>query len=69
MTAPPRAVLTDIEGTTSSIAFVKECCSPMRERIRCRSFGIASGGRVAALLDEVRGIETIHNPTRVPNAH
>ena len=56
MTTAPRAILTDIEGTTSSIDFVHEILFPYAKsalpdfvRERRRDSG------VAALLDEVRG--------------
>lgn len=52
-----RAVLTDIEGTTSSIAFVKDVLFPYASRAMA-DFLAAQGGepRVARLLNEVRGI-------------
>lgn len=52
---PPRAVLTDIEGTTSAIAFVKETLFPFAEA-SLDSFLDANESRpeVAAILDEVR---------------
>lgn len=52
---PPAAVLTDIEGTTTAIAFVKETLFPFAEAA-LDGFLDAHGARpeVAALLDEVR---------------
>lgn len=55
MTAAPRAILTDIEGTTSSIGFVHEVLFPyaksaLPDFIRERQ----QDAGVAALLDEVR---------------
>jgi enolase-phosphatase E1 len=50
-----RVVLTDIEGTTSSIAFVKDVLFPYARR-HLPAFVRANGSRpeVAALLDETR---------------
>lgn len=56
MTTAPRAILTDIEGTTSSIGFVHEILFPYAKSALpdfVREHQRDSG--VAALLDEVRG--------------
>ena len=50
------AIVTDIEGTTSSIAFVKDVLFPYAEA-RLKAFVTAHAGEVACILDEVRGIE------------
>lgn len=50
------AIVTDIEGTTSSIAFVKEVLFPYA-RARVRDFIAANPEAVAPLLDEVRAME------------
>ncbi len=49
----PRAILTDIEGTTSSIAFVTEMLFPY-SRARLADFVRANREQVAAVLDQVR---------------
>jgi enolase-phosphatase E1 len=51
----PRAILTDIEGTTSSIAFVHEVLFPYsRARLAGYVAGHAGEPEVAAILDAVR---------------
>lgn len=50
------AVVTDIEGTTSSIAFVKDVLFPFAET-RLKAFVAAHAAEVAGILDEVRRIE------------
>ncbi|WP_066532080.1 acireductone synthase [Erythrobacter sp. CCH5-A1] len=51
----PRAILTDIEGTTSSIAFVHEVLFPYsRARLAGYVAGHSAGPEVAAILDAVR---------------
>src|SRR5689334_8561279 len=54
---PPAAVLTDIEGTTTAIAFVKDRLFPFAEAV-LDEFLAARGtqGEVAAILDEVRNL-------------
>ncbi len=56
--APPKLVLTDIEGTTTAIAFVKETLFPFAEAA-LDGFLATQGAApaVAALLDEVRAAE------------
>ena len=49
----PRAILTDIEGTTSSIAFVHELLFPFA-RVRLADFVAAHPGDVAPILAAVR---------------
>jgi enolase-phosphatase E1 len=48
------AIVTDIEGTTSSIAFVKDVLFPYA-RARLRDFVARS--EVSAILDEVRDLQ------------
>ena len=56
MTAWPKAILTDIEGTTSSIAFVKETLFPYaRARIGAFCRAHADDPEVAAQLAAARG--------------
>jgi enolase-phosphatase E1 len=52
-----KAVLTDIEGTTSSIGFVKDVLFPYA-RLHLPAFVVANAGRpeIAALLDETRAL-------------
>lgn len=50
------AVVADIEGTTSSIAFVKDVLFPYAEA-RLKAFVAAHAAEVAGILDEVRAIE------------
>lgn len=50
------AIVTDIEGTTSSIAFVKDVLFPYAEA-RLKAFVKAHPDKVASILDEVRAIE------------
>ncbi len=51
----PRAIITDIEGTTSSIAFVHEVLFPYsRARLAAYVTAHAADPGVAAILDEVR---------------
>jgi enolase-phosphatase E1 len=52
----PRAILTDIEGTTSSIAFVAETLFPYA-RARLPAFVAAHPGEAAPILAEVAAIE------------
>ncbi|NKC31417.1 acireductone synthase [Falsiroseomonas selenitidurans] len=56
MSTPPAVVLTDIEGTTSAIAFVKDTLFPFAEA-ELDAFLAARGTEpeVAAILDEVPG--------------
>ncbi|QUD88362.1 acireductone synthase [Phenylobacterium montanum] len=56
MTTPIRAILTDIEGTTSSIAFVAETLFPYA-RAHLPAFVAAHPERVAGLLAEVAAME------------
>lgn len=49
------AIVTDIEGTTSSIAFVKDVLFPYAET-RLKAFVKAHPDKVAGILDEVRAI-------------
>lgn len=56
MTTPIRAILTDIEGTTSSIAFVAETLFPYA-RAHLPAFVAAHPERVAGLLAEVEATE------------
>ncbi|MFC7735682.1 acireductone synthase [Roseomonas sp. GCM10028921] len=63
MTSPPRAVVCDIEGTTSAIAFVKETLFPFAERalygfLRDR----ADDPEVSAILGEVRALAPEQEP-------
>jgi len=51
-----RAILTDIEGTTSSIAFVAETLFPYA-RAALPAYVAAHGRELAPLLDEVRAVE------------
>lgn len=54
---PLRVVLTDIEGTTSAIAFVKETLFPHAERALDGFLSVRAGeAEVAAILDEVRAL-------------
>ena len=57
MRAPIRAILTDIEGTTSSIAFVAETLFPYA-RAALPAYVAAHPAKVAPLLDEVRATES-----------
>lgn len=50
------AIVTDIEGTTSSIAFVKDVLFPYAES-RLRAFVAEHPDKVSAILDDVRAIE------------
>lgn len=50
------AIVTDIEGTTSSIAFVKDVLFPYA-RARLRDFIAENTDKLAPLMDEVRRIE------------
>lgn len=59
-----RAVVTDIEGTTSSIAFVKDVLFPYA-RERLATFIQRHPAQVAPILDDVRKIE--NNPALTPN--
>ncbi|WP_144404618.1 acireductone synthase [Belnapia sp. F-4-1] len=63
---PPRVVLTDIEGTTTAIAFVKEELFPFAAEA-LEGFLAAHGGEpaVAAILDEVRQAEPGREPVAV----
>jgi len=56
MTVPVRAILTDIEGTTSSIAFVTEVLFPYA-RAALPAFVAAHALALEPLLDEVRASE------------
>ena len=56
MTGPIRAILTDIEGTTSSIAFVTQTLFPYA-RAAMPTFVAAHARELAPLLDEVRAAE------------
>ena len=56
MTMPVRAILTDIEGTTSSIAFVAETLFPYA-RAALPAYVAEHAEAVRPLLDEVRAIE------------
>jgi len=56
MVASVRAIVTDIEGTTSSIAFVADVLFPYA-RAHLRDFVEAHPQEVAPLLDEVRAAE------------
>lgn len=56
MSEPLRAILTDIEGTTSSIAFVTQTLFPYA-RAALPGFVEANAGMLAPLLDEVRAAE------------
>lgn len=56
MSRAVQAVLTDIEGTTSSIAFVAETLFPYA-RAALPGFVAAHPDKVAAILDEVRAAE------------
>lgn len=60
MTDTPRAILLDIEGTTSSIAFVTETLFPYA-RAHLRAFVEANPDRAAPILAQVPGdpIETL----------
>ena len=58
-----RAVVTDIEGTTSSIAFVKDVLFPYA-RERLADFIASTPEQVAPILDEVRKLEG--NPALTP---
>ncbi|MCR0984002.1 acireductone synthase [Roseomonas populi] len=60
---PVRAVVTDIEGTTSAIAFVKETLFPFAERA-LDGFLAQHGGEpaVAAILDETRALAPGQDP-------
>jgi enolase-phosphatase E1 len=49
----PRVILTDIEGTTSSIAFVHEVLFPYA-RARLAAFVVTHPAETAAILDQVR---------------
>ena len=53
MAAAPQAIVTDIEGTTSSIAFVHEVLFPY-SRARLAAFVSTNPAMVAPILDEVR---------------
>ena len=55
MTLPPRAILTDIEGTTTAIAFVKDTLFPFAAAA-LDDFLATHGGApaVAAILADVR---------------
>jgi 5-methylthioribose kinase len=53
---PTRAILLDIEGTTSSLSFVKDELFPFA-RIRLPAYVTEHAPRLSALLDEVRRIE------------
>jgi enolase-phosphatase E1 len=57
MTARPAAVLTDIEGTTTPIAFVHRTLFPFaRARLPAFLAAHAENPAVAAIVDEVRGL-------------
>src|SRR5690606_37658364 len=56
MPAPVAAILTDIEGTTSSISFVTDTLFPYA-RQHLADYAAANPGRVQPLLDEVAGME------------
>jgi enolase-phosphatase E1 len=60
MTEAPRAILLDIEGTTSSIAFVTDVLFPYA-RTHLRAFVAANVCRVAPILTQVPGdpVETL----------
>lgn len=49
----PRAIVTDIEGTTSSIAFVHEVLFPY-SRARLADYVTARSAEIGAILDQVR---------------
>jgi enolase-phosphatase E1 len=56
VTAPPRLILTDIEGTTSAIAFVKETLFPFAEAALDGFLDAhATSPEVAAILAEIPG--------------
>ncbi len=58
MTGRPAAVLTDIEGTTTPIAFVHRTLFPFaRDRLPDFLAAHAANGAVAALVEEVRRME------------
>ena len=57
MTFAVGAIVTDIEGTTSSIAFVKDVLFPYA-RARLDAFISARADDVAPILDEVRRLES-----------
>ncbi|RYD95626.1 MAG: acireductone synthase [Sphingomonadales bacterium] len=59
-----RAVVIDIEGTTSSIAFVKDVLFPFA-RERLADFIARAPQKVAPILDEVRQLES--DPTLTPD--
>jgi enolase-phosphatase E1 len=61
----PAAVLTDIEGTTTAIAFVKDRLFPFAEAA-LDEFLAAEGdrGEVAAILDEVRNLAPAEAPAQ-----
>ncbi|MDO9711647.1 acireductone synthase [Paracraurococcus lichenis] len=61
--APPRAVLTDIEGTTTSIAFVKDRLFPFAQAA-LEGFLAAHGAApaVASILDDVRAAAPGQDP-------
>ena len=63
MTTPPKAVICDIEGTTSAIAFVKETLFPFAERA-LDGFLRAHGAEpaVATVLDQVRALAPGQDP-------
>ena len=56
VTAPVKAVLTDIEGTTSSISFVADVLFPYA-RARLRDYCAAHPAETAPILAEVEAIE------------
>ena len=66
---PPRAVLTDIEGTTTAIAFVKETLFPFAAEALA-GFLAAHGAEpeVAAILEEVRRAAPGREPEAVLRA-
>ncbi len=63
MTIRPAAVLTDIEGTTTPIAFVHRTLFPFaRARLPGFLAAHAANGTVAAILDEVRALAPGQKP-------
>ncbi len=63
LVTPPRAILTDIEGTTTPIAFVRDTLFPFAYA-RMADFLATHAGepRVASVLDETRALAPGHRP-------
>ena len=54
--APPRAVLLDVEGTTTAISFVTDVLFPFaRERMRAALGDVAPGDALAEAVERLRG--------------